>query len=71
MPEGPERARYFTLERGIGWSDQPRTVFCEWTAEGQHSNYGDGPPATVPEFAEAIEARLEADGPIKSTGPRE
>lgn len=53
----PVPARYFTLEKGIGLDDQPRTVLCEWNTS-THMNYGDGPPPTVDDFAEAIGALL-------------
>jgi hypothetical protein len=57
-PENPE-LRYFTLEKGMQMEEmQPRTVFCEWTAEGSHLNFGDGPPATVKDFTAAIEEHL-------------
>lgn len=57
-PENPE-LRYFTLEKGMNIEEsQPRTVFCEWTAEGSHLNFGDGPPATVKDFTSAIEGHL-------------
>ena len=46
-------ARYFTLEKGATLDGQPRTVLAEWD-ETSHSNYGDGPEATLPAFVEAI-----------------
>lgn len=50
----PLPARYFTLEKGFELSGEPRTVLCEWTADGTHSNFGDGPPPTVADFVAAI-----------------
>lgn len=50
--------RYFTLEYGATLDGPPRTVLCEWTAEGSHLNYGDGPEPTLATFAEAIEQLL-------------
>jgi|EndMetStandDraft_2_1072991.scaffolds.fasta_scaffold147859_2 hypothetical protein len=47
--------RYFTLERGEGLDGRERTVFCEWSAEGSHTNYGDGPPPNLRDFAQAVE----------------
>ena len=29
-------------------------MLCEWTAEGTHKNYGDGPPADEELFVEAV-----------------
>jgi hypothetical protein len=46
---------YFTLERGVGEDMQtPRTVLCEWSKDGTHSNFGDGPPPEPEMFANAI-----------------
>jgi hypothetical protein len=46
---------YYTLERGVGDDLRtPRTVVCSWTKEGQHTNFGDGPPAEPEAFADAI-----------------
>lgn len=53
-PPEEVRARYFTLERGMGIDDKPRTVLCEWTT-GSHLNFGDGPPPTLRGFIEALE----------------
>lgn len=52
--------RYFTLERGTRIDGSPRTVLCEWSAEGTHINYGDGPEANVEAFTRAIENLLAA-----------
>ena len=49
--------RYFTLEHGVRLDGSARTVLCEW-ADGAHRNYGDGPAATVADFAKAVEARI-------------
>ena len=51
-------ARYFTLEKGFTMTDEPRTVLGEWTHES-HINYGDGPPADLKSFVEALERHLE------------
>lgn len=60
-PEPPADAtlRYFTLEYGLALGGPPRTVLCEWTAEGTHSNYGDGPEPELGAFLRAVEAKLE------------
>lgn len=51
--------RYVTLEYGVDFADgRPRTVLCEWTADGMHVNYGDGPPPDLRAFVEAVEALL-------------
>ncbi len=46
-------ARYFALEKGFTLTDEARTVLAEWTTD-RHSNYGDGPVATVDAFCQAI-----------------
>jgi hypothetical protein len=54
-PPDPDsvRGRYFTLEKGFSLSSEPRTVLAEWDMTS-HSNYGDGPPATVEAFSAAL-----------------
>lgn len=54
----PAPLRYFTLERGMSLDGSRRTVLCEWTSDGTHRNYGDGPPPTPDEFLRAIEKLL-------------
>lgn len=56
LPDG-ERipVRYVTLEKGSTIGGGARTVLCEWTADGTHANFGDGPPAELPAFARAVE----------------
>jgi hypothetical protein len=49
--------RYFTLEDGEDTKGAPRTVICEWR-DNDHLNFGNGPPATISEFAHAIERHL-------------
>jgi hypothetical protein len=41
---------YFTLEYGLSLDGSKRTVFCNWTKEGTHGNYGDGPPPEKESF---------------------
>jgi hypothetical protein len=53
--DGPVPVRYFTLEMGFSLDGSNRTVLCEWTADGTHANFGDGPEATVPAFVAALE----------------
>ena len=52
----PINACYYTLEKGMtfGDSEPERTVFCEWTKDGSHSNYGDGPEPNVKAFIQWI-----------------
>lgn len=52
-------ARYFTLEKGMSLDASPRTVLCEWTATGQHANFGTGPEPTTEAFTAAITQRIE------------
>lgn len=50
--------RYFTLENGIRLGGPPRTVLCEWTKDGAHCNYGDGPPPRVQDFLETLKEMI-------------
>jgi hypothetical protein len=52
--------RYFTLEKGASFDGRPRTVLCEWTANGTHANLGDGPPAELAAFVKAIQGLMVA-----------
>jgi hypothetical protein len=49
------KLRYFTLEKGMSFDGSRRTVLCEWTKEGTHRNFGDGPPPIPDGFLAAIE----------------
>jgi hypothetical protein len=55
-PSGPvpERssvvAQYITLECGVSLDGLARTVLGSWTADGTHSNFGDGPNPTIADF---------------------
>lgn len=61
LPDKPE-LRYFTLEKGFNvGGGPPRTVLCEWTADGTHANYGDGPPPELRAFLEAVAGRLKKE----------
>jgi hypothetical protein len=50
--------RFFTLEKGASLDESPRTVFCEWTADEAHLNYGDGSVPTVTDFRRSIRENL-------------
>jgi len=50
--------RYFTLEKGFLQGGGERTVLCEWTADGSHANYGDGPEPEVAEFEKTLKMFL-------------
>jgi hypothetical protein len=59
VPESAQRKlRYFTLEKGFVLNGPPRTVLCEWTSEGSHVNYGDGPLPQLEAFVRAVEELL-------------
>lgn len=71
--------QYYTLEHGVQLAPlKKRTVFCSWTADGTHLNFGDGPEADAEAFLAFIVAKL-ADppelqgsaGPGGVTGPGE
>ena len=53
---------YFTLERGFTLDNSPRTIFCQWDAEG-HKNFGDGPPADARKFLDHIVKHLSSASP--------
>lgn len=54
-------SRYFTLERGLDLAEgTPRTVLCEWRADGTHLNYGDGPEPDGALFLAAVEDKVNA-----------
>ncbi len=60
LPDSKDvKLRYFTLEKGFVIGGPPRTVLCEWTAEGSHVNYGDGPEPQLEAFTEAVREMLE------------
>ena len=48
------QVRYFTLEEGVAQQSGSRTVLCEWTPEGEHLNYGEGPPPDIDKFLKKI-----------------
>jgi len=50
--------RYFTLEIGQDQAGRPRTVLGEWTREGRHLNYGDGPAPDPALFLQAVCEKL-------------
>jgi hypothetical protein len=52
------RGRWFTLEYGLAEDGGARTVFCEWTKDGTHENYGDGPEPTLEKFLEVVAAKV-------------
>jgi hypothetical protein len=58
LPEGEATLRYFTLEKGFTLEGGSRTVLCEWTSQGSHANYGDGPEPRLAAFALAVEDLL-------------
>jgi hypothetical protein len=56
MPEtAPLELRYFTLEKGFVLAGPPRTVLCEWTFDGTHLTFGDGPATQLEAFVRAVE----------------
>lgn len=49
---GPEETPidYYTLERSIENTPDRPSVFCSWTSDGTHHNYGSGPKPTLEHF---------------------
>jgi hypothetical protein len=55
VPPAAAGIRYFTLEEARSPIDGRRyTVLAEWTHDGKHINYGDGPDPRPAAFTEAI-----------------
>jgi hypothetical protein len=53
-PAALEWARLFTLEHAEHpVTGLPCTMLCEWTGEGKHNNYGEGPSTEESDFIEA------------------
>ena len=46
-------AQYYTLEKGVSLTGEPRTVLAGWDDQ-RHNNYGDGPEPTVEAFVAAL-----------------
>ena len=46
---------YYTMERPIEITPEHRSVFCGWSADGTHLNFGAGPEPTFDEFLERLE----------------
>jgi hypothetical protein len=62
-PNEQTQMSFFTLELGVGEDMKtPRTVLCEWSKDGTHSNFGDGPPPEPEMFANAIGQSLAGRG---------
>jgi hypothetical protein len=53
---------FFTLERGFTLDRSPRTIFCQWDAEG-HKNFGDGPPPEPRAFLDHVARHLSSEKP--------
>ncbi len=51
--------RYFTLELGITRERTACTRLCEWTRDGAHVNYDEGPPVEIDAFCKALEPLLD------------
>lgn len=62
LPERTPELRYFTLEKGFVLSGPPRTVLGEWTSDGAHLNYGDGPAPDLRSFVAALEDMMSGRG---------
>jgi hypothetical protein len=55
---GSALLRYFTLELGMDRQRFVCTMFCEWTREDNHVNYGEGPPVGIDTFCKTVESKL-------------
>ena len=51
--------QFWTLEYGFTLDSSRRTALCQWTNEGAHLNFGDGPAPDEAAFVEAIFAPRE------------
>ncbi len=60
IPEPTQmKLRYLTLEKGFHADGTSRTVLCEWTSEGSHLNFGDGPPPELKLFINELEKAVD------------
>jgi hypothetical protein len=59
----PKFLRYVVLEHSWDVNGAPRTVLGEWTSEGSHVNYGDGPVPTEDSFLSTICDKFRDDRP--------
>ena len=57
--------RYFTLEYTLNDDRAPSTTLCEWDADGDHVNYGDGPEPSEIRFLEALCEHLDIPAVIE------
>ncbi|MEC4747522.1 hypothetical protein [Methylomicrobium sp. Wu6] len=53
------KTRYFTLEFSEAFDGRARTVLGEWTSDGNHANFGDGPMAAREAFLNDVIRLLE------------
>jgi hypothetical protein len=66
-PSGPipdrssVNAHYYTLECGVSMDGSPRTVLAEWTRDGTHNNFGDGPAPTLDDFVTRLRGSAPSD----------
>jgi len=59
--------RYFTCELGLGHSRElDAAIFCEWTVDGRHVNYGAMKNNTAETFVEAINAFMHGNKGTKN-----
>lgn len=59
-PPGARFVAFYTLEFGYDLDDEPRTVLGSWSADGTHSNFGDGPEASMDAFLEWVVEKVES-----------
>lgn len=53
LDESQITAQYYTLEKGVSLTGEPRTVLAGWDDQ-RHNNYGDGPEPTVEAFVATL-----------------
>ena len=46
---------YYTLEVSAGYVPGPKSLFCEWAANGRHINHGKSPEPTFEKFVSFLE----------------
>lgn len=51
---------YFTLERPGQITPRQPSVFCGWSSDGKHLNFGPGPQPVVDEFMPFLIAHVES-----------
>ena len=50
---------YYTLERPVAITPERQSVFCAWTGDDSHLNFGEGPQPTIEQFGTFLAHHLQ------------